>query len=63
MHIHSTVLAGVGVLDDIAYLIRGRQRVLFVSDANIVRIDGVQRLLRQVRALAAEVQVIDSVPP
>ena len=63
MHIHSTVLAGVGVLNDIAYLIRGRQRVLFVSDANIVRIDGVQRLLRQVRALAAQVQVIDSVPP
>ena len=63
MHIHSTVLAGVGVLDDIAYLIRGKQRVLFVSDANIIRIDGVQRLLQQVRGLAAEVQVIDSVPP
>jgi alcohol dehydrogenase class IV len=63
MHIHSTVLSGVGVLDDIAYLIRGKQRVLFVSDANIIRIDGVQRLLRQVRGIAAEVQLIDSVPP
>lgn len=63
MHINSTVLSGVGVLDDIGYLLRGKRRVLFVSDANIIRIDGVQRLLAQLRALADEVRVIDSVPP
>jgi len=63
MHINSTVLSGVGVLDDISYLLEGRPRVLFVSDANIIRIDGVQALLRQVRSLAAEVHLVDSVPP
>ena len=63
MHINSTVLSGVGVLDDIAYLLQGRRRVLFVSDRNIVRIGGVQRLLEQVRGMAAEVRLIDSVPP
>ena len=63
MHINSTVLSGVGVLDDIAYLLEGRRRVLFVSDANIVKIDGVQRLLAQVRGIAQEVRLIAGVPP
>ena len=49
MHIHSTVLSGAGVLDDISYLLEGKHRVLFVSDGNIVRIEGVQRLLKQVQ--------------
>ncbi|MEJ2802290.1 iron-containing alcohol dehydrogenase [Comamonadaceae bacterium PP-2] len=63
MHIHSTVLSGAGVLDDISYLLEGKRRVLFVSDANIVRIEGVQRLLKQVQTLAEDVQLIDSVAP
>ena len=63
MHIHSTVLSGAGVLDDISYLLEGKHRVLFVSDGNIVRIEGVQRLLKQVQTLAGDVQLIDSVPP
>ncbi|WP_423933421.1 iron-containing alcohol dehydrogenase [Comamonas sp. 23] len=63
MHIHSTVLSGHKVLDDIAYLVSGKHKLLFVSDQNISGIAGVQALLAQLRRAAAEVQVIDDVPP
>ncbi|PWB16588.1 iron-containing alcohol dehydrogenase [Comamonas sp. JNW] len=63
MRIHSTVLSGHKVLDDIAYLVSGKHKLLFVSDQNISGIAGVQALLAQLRRAAAEVQVIDDVPP
>ncbi len=63
MHIHSTVLSGHKVLDDIAYLVSGKNKLLFVSDQNISGIAGVQALLAQLRRAAAEVLVIDDVPP
>ena len=63
MHIHSTVLSGHKVLDDIGYLVKGREKVLFVSDKNIIRIAGVQALLSHVKENAREVLVIDDVPP
>lgn len=63
MHIHSTVLSGHKVLDDIAYLVSGKHKLLFVSDQNISGIAGVQALLAQLRRAAAEVQVIDDVLP
>lgn len=63
MHIHSTVLSGHKVLDDIAYLVSGKHKLLFVSDQNISGIAGVQALLAQLRRAAAEVLVIDDVPP
>ena len=63
MHIHSTVLSGHKVLDDIAYLVKGQGKVLFVSDRNIIGIPGVQKLLAHVQDNAREVLVIDDVPP
>ena len=63
MHIHSTVLSGHKVLDDIGYLVRGRNKVLFVSDRNIIGIAGVQTLLAHVKDNAHDVLVIDDVPP
>lgn len=63
MHINSTVLSGYGALDDISYLLGERRRVLFVSDQNIIGIDGVQKLLRQIQRHAQQVLVIDGVPP
>lgn len=63
MHIHSTVLSGHRVLDDIAYLVSGKHKLLFVSDQNIIGIAGVQALLDQLRRAATEVLVIDNVPP
>ncbi|MEJ5030466.1 iron-containing alcohol dehydrogenase [Comamonas sp. MYb69] len=63
MHIHSTVLSGHKVLDDIPYLVSGKHKLLFVSDQNISGIAGVQALLAQLRRAAAEVLVVDDVPP
>ncbi|WP_021025225.1 iron-containing alcohol dehydrogenase [Comamonas sp. B-9] len=63
MHIHSTVLSGHKVLDDIAYLVNGKHKLLFVSDQNIIGIAGVQALLAQLRRAATEVLVVDDVPP
>ncbi|MBF5004965.1 iron-containing alcohol dehydrogenase [Diaphorobacter caeni] len=63
MHIHSTVLSGHKVLDDIGYLVKGRSKVLFVSDRNIIQIAGVQTLLAHVKGHAHDVLVIDDVPP
>ncbi|THU01540.1 iron-containing alcohol dehydrogenase [Lampropedia puyangensis] len=63
MHIHSTVLSGAHVLDDVAYLLEGHRRAVFVSDRNIMAIAQVQALLQQVRRVIAHVQVVDSVPP
>ena len=63
MHIHSTVLSGHKVLDDIAYLVNGKHKLLFVSDQNIINIAGVQALLDKLRRAATEVLVIDDVPP
>lgn len=63
MHIHSTVLSGHKVLDDIAYLVSGKHKLLFVSDQNIIGIAGVQALLAQLRRAATEVLVVDDVPP
>ena len=63
MTIHSTVLSGHGVLDDIGYLVSNKQKVLFVSDKNIMRIAGVQTLLKKIQSQAQQVLVIDDIPP
>ena len=63
MHINSTVLSGHKVLDDIGYLLEGKHKVLFVSDANILSIAAVQTLLENVKRRARQVLLIDQVPP
>lgn len=63
MNINSTVIAGYQTLNDIAYLLEGKQRVLLVTDKNISAIPAVQTLIDQVRNRVATLHIVGSVPP
>lgn len=63
MNINSTVISGYQTLNDIGYLLNGRQHVLLVTDKNIAGIPAVQALFKQIFASVATVNLIDTVPP
>lgn len=63
MNINSTVIAGFQTLNDIGYLLQGRQRVLLVTDKNIAAIPAVQTLIAQVQDQVATFHQVSSVPP
>lgn len=63
MNINSTVIAGYQTLNDIGYLLQGKQRVLLVTDKNIAAIPAVQTLIEQVRGKVSSLHIVDSVPP
>lgn len=63
MNINSTVIAGYQTLNDIGYLLQGRQRVLLVTDKNIAAIPAVQTLIEQVRSRVSSLHISGSVPP
>ena len=63
MNINSTVIAGYQTLNDIGYLLQGKQRVLLVTDKNIAAIPAVQTLIEQVRGKVWSLHIVDSVPP
>lgn len=63
MNINSTVISGYQTLNDIGYLLNGRQHVLLVTDKNIAGIPAVQTLIKQIYASVATVKLIDTVPP
>ncbi|ACS84501.1 iron-containing alcohol dehydrogenase [Musicola paradisiaca] len=62
MNINSTIISGYQALQDITYLLRGKQHVLLVTDRNIVGLPGVQALKEQLAAGVAQLSVIDNVP-
>lgn len=63
MNINSTVIAGFQTLNDIGYLLKGKQRVLLVTDKNIAAIPAVQTLIDQVRDRVSSLHIVGSVPP
>jgi len=63
MNINSTVIAGYQTLNDISYLLKGKQRVLLVTDKNIAAIPAVQTLTEQVRSQVSTLHIVSSVPP
>lgn len=63
MNINSTVIAGYQTLNDISYLLKGKQRVLLVTDKNIAAIPAVQTLTEQVRSQVSTLDIVSSVPP
>lgn len=63
MNINSTVIAGYQTLNDISYLLKGKQRVLLVTDKNIAAIPAVQTLTEQVRRQVSTLHIVSSVPP
>ncbi|MBP2152563.1 iron-containing alcohol dehydrogenase [Erwinia rhapontici] len=63
MNINSTVIAGYQTLNDIGYLLKGKQRVLLVTDKNIAAIPAVQTLTEQVRRQVSTLHTVSNVPP
>ncbi|QIQ21179.1 iron-containing alcohol dehydrogenase [Zophobihabitans entericus] len=63
MHINSTVLSGQGVLQNIDYLINDRNHILFVTDKNIINLAPVQQLIKEIKATAPHVTLVDDIPP
>ncbi|WP_455817683.1 iron-containing alcohol dehydrogenase [Pseudomonas cerasi] len=63
MNINSTVIAGYQTLNDVGYLLKGKQRVLLVTDKNIAAIPAVQTLTEQVRRQVSSLHIVNSVPP
>lgn len=63
MNINSTVIAGYQTLNDIGYLLLGKQRVLLVTDKNIVAIPAIQTLIEQVRSKVPTLHIVSNVPP
>lgn len=62
MNINSTLISGYQALQDLGYLLRGRQHVLLVTDKNIVGLAGVQALIAQLKAGVPQLSLIDNVP-
>ena len=63
MNINSTVIAGPQSLNNIGYLLQGKQRVLLVTDKNISAIPTVQSFLKQVDNQVSSLHIIGNVPP
>lgn len=63
MNINSTVLSGYQALNDVSYLLQGKQKALLVTDKNIEAIPAVQTLIQQLRGHIASLQLVNNVPP
>ncbi len=63
MNINSTVIAGYQALNNIGYLLSGKQNVLLVTDKNIVGIPAVQTLIAQIADNVGTLHIINTVPP
>lgn len=63
MNINSTVISGAGAANEMQYVFQNVKRALIVTDANVVRLAPVQKLIEQVQSNVSECVIIDSVPP
>lgn len=63
MNISSTILSGYQVLEDVNYLIDKTQKVLLVTDKNIVSLPVAAKFIRHIQQIALDVTIINDVPP
>lgn len=63
MNISSTILSGYQVLEDVNYLIDKTQKVLLVTDKNIVSLPVAAKFIRHIQQIAQDVTIINDVPP
>ncbi|MDE1189578.1 MAG: iron-containing alcohol dehydrogenase [Pantoea sp.] len=63
MNINSTVISGYQALNDLSYLLKGKQKALLVTDKNIEGIPAVQTLIAQLKQQIASLSLVNSVPP
>ncbi|EKY3917475.1 iron-containing alcohol dehydrogenase [Enterobacter hormaechei] len=61
--INSTLISGAGAIPALAPILEGKQKVLLVSDSNIIRLPATQQILVLLQENDREVQIIDNVPP
>lgn len=60
--INSTLISGAGAFNALEPLLEGKQRVLLITDSNIVRLEAAQRINALLHEKHRQVQVIDNVP-
>ncbi|NUL35175.1 iron-containing alcohol dehydrogenase [Kosakonia sacchari] len=61
--INSTLISGAGAIPAIAPLLAGKEKVLLVSDGNIIKLAATQQIRTLLETNGRRVQVIDNVPP
>ena len=61
--INSTLISGAGAIEALKPIVAGAQRVLLVSDANIIKLPEVREIASLTAADGRRVHVIDDVPP
>ncbi len=63
MNINSTVISGFQALNDLSYLLQGKEKALLVTDKNIEGIPAVQTLIAQLKQQIASLSIVNTVPP
>lgn len=63
MNINSTVISGFQALNDLSYLLQGKEKALLVTDKNIEGIPAVQSLIAQLKQQISSLSIVNSVPP
>ncbi|MRS20072.1 iron-containing alcohol dehydrogenase [Enterobacteriaceae bacterium RIT692] len=63
MNINSTVISGFQALNDLSYLLQGKEKALLVTDKNIEGIPAVQTLIAQLQQQIASLSIVNTVPP
>ncbi|SCC24273.1 Alcohol dehydrogenase, class IV [Kosakonia oryzendophytica] len=61
--INSTLISGAGAIPAIAPLLAGKEKILLVSDGNIIKLAPTQQIRALLTANGAALQLIDNVPP
>ncbi|MBK0123247.1 iron-containing alcohol dehydrogenase [Pantoea sp. S61] len=63
MNINSTVISGFQALNDLSYLLQGKEKALLVTDKNIEGIPAVQSLIAQLKQQISSLSIVNNVPP
>ncbi len=61
--INSTLISGAGAIPAIAPLLAGKEKILLVSDGNVIKLAPTQQIRALLTANGADLQLIDNVPP
>jgi len=63
MNINSTVISGFQALNDLRYILQGKEKALLVTDKNIEGIPAVQALIAQLKQQIPSLSIVNTVPP
>ncbi|XKM14410.1 iron-containing alcohol dehydrogenase [Orbaceae bacterium ac157xtp] len=63
MHINSTIFSGKGIINHIDSILKNKQHVLFLTDANIIKLPEVKNLIKKVQDSVPIVTLVDNIAP